>query len=325
MFVKIIVLILIILFIPQAYFFLSDKKSKRHALEEIVNGEDFKFLCLDNLYIHGKIYKVPDPKAVVQIVHGALEHKERYMDLIKFLNKKGYSVVISDNRGHGESVNKKYPLGHINSLDQVIDDQLVINDYIKSHSDKDIYMIGHSMGSMIARNFLKNYDYRIKKLVLTGTVTYNPLVYFAIFVGNIINFYMGFYGNSKILKRLYSSGMSEGWLSFNEENLIEAKNDKLMLESFTNRGYLTVFHAMKELKNYKAYKLKNKDLKILSITGDCDIVVGGKKGLMDTIKTLKKIGYKNVSYFIMPHMKHEVLRENNKEDVFKIIEEFFNS
>lgn len=46
---------------------------------------------------------------------------------------------------------------------------------------------------------------------------------------------------------------------------------------------------------------------------------------MDTIKTLKKIGYKNVSYFIMPHMKHEVLRENNKEDVFKIIEEFFNS
>jgi hypothetical protein len=27
----------------------------------------------------------------------------------------------------------------------------------------------------------------------------------------------------------------------------------------------------------------------------------------------------------MPHMKHEVLRENNKEDVFKIIEEFFNS
>lgn len=82
MFVKIIVLILIILFIPQAYFFLSDKKSKRYAWEAIANGEDFKLLCLDNLYIHGKIYKVPDPKAVVQIVHGALEHKERYMDLI---------------------------------------------------------------------------------------------------------------------------------------------------------------------------------------------------------------------------------------------------
>lgn len=323
MILKIFILVLIILLVPQIYFSFKNGQKERNVSEVFIKGEDFSFLGSDNLFIHGKIYKVSNPKAIVQIIHGALEHKDRYIEIIRFLNNNGYSAVICDNRGHGESTNERYPFGHFNNLSEIIEDQIFINNYIRMHSQKNIYMLGHSLGSMFARVFLQENDFRIQKLVLTGTVSYNPLVYLGIFIGNIINFYGGPYGKSKILNKLYEGNRSEDWLSYNKENLKEVKNDPYMLPNFTNKGALTVFNTMKELKNYGKYKCKNKNLKILSITGIDDEVVGGKRGILDTVRTLKKIGYKNIEYKIIPKMKHEVLRENNKEKVFNLILEFF--
>ena len=37
---------------------------------------------------------IDHPKALVQLVHGAWEHKERYKRLIQLLNENGYSVII---------------------------------------------------------------------------------------------------------------------------------------------------------------------------------------------------------------------------------------
>ena len=50
---------------------------------------------------------IPDKKpyrAVVQLVHGMSEHKERYIPFMQYLAKLGYVVVIHDHRGHGKSV-----------------------------------------------------------------------------------------------------------------------------------------------------------------------------------------------------------------------------
>ena len=47
---------------------------------------------------------IPDKKpyrAVVQLVHGMSEHKERYIPFMQYLAKLGYVVVIHDHRGHG--------------------------------------------------------------------------------------------------------------------------------------------------------------------------------------------------------------------------------
>ena len=52
------------------------------------------------------------PKAIVQIVHGMCEYKERYLDFINFLNKNGYIVIIHDLRGHGKSILTKDDLGY---------------------------------------------------------------------------------------------------------------------------------------------------------------------------------------------------------------------
>lgn len=54
-----------------------------------------------------------NPKAIVQIVHGMCEYKERYLDFINFLNKNGYIVIIHDLRGHGKSILTKDDLGYL--------------------------------------------------------------------------------------------------------------------------------------------------------------------------------------------------------------------
>ena len=53
---------------------------------------------------------LPDEKpyrAMVQIVHGMSEHKERYLPFMEYLAEKGYVTVIHDHRGHGKSVRSK--------------------------------------------------------------------------------------------------------------------------------------------------------------------------------------------------------------------------
>ena len=57
---------------------------------------------------------IPDKKpyrAVVQLVHGMSEHKERYIPFMQYLAKLGYVVGIHDHRGHGKSVKHQDDLG----------------------------------------------------------------------------------------------------------------------------------------------------------------------------------------------------------------------
>jgi alpha-beta hydrolase superfamily lysophospholipase len=73
---------------------------------------------MENLFIEGAqgyklslaLFPVEKPKAVLQIVHGMQEHKERYYAFGEFLASHGYAVVVSDMRGHGVDAPE---LGHI--------------------------------------------------------------------------------------------------------------------------------------------------------------------------------------------------------------------
>ncbi|MDU6032245.1 MAG: alpha/beta hydrolase, partial [Peptoniphilus harei] len=127
----IILLVLVILLIPQIYYRKSNKLLQNDGVDltcdlefinEVVKGDDLldfgnerdfyelpnfervKIKSYDGFILDGGYFPVEEPKALVQIIHGALEHKERYYYLIKYLNERGYSCFISDNRGHGRSL-----------------------------------------------------------------------------------------------------------------------------------------------------------------------------------------------------------------------------
>lgn len=285
--------------------------------------EELTLKAADGLQLAVAVSGPDNPAALVQIIHGAVEHKERYYKFMEYLKEQGFTAIISDNRGHGASVNEEYPLGHMDGYEQIIEDQLVVSRYMKSRCPgKKLHLFGHSFGSLLARAYIQKYDNEIGKLVLSGTVNYIPAVPAGMAIGKLCLVCSGKYGVSKLLNTMGRNGKNDSWVSANEDNLKTYRADPLCQYPYTNSAVMTMFGAVKNLHDYKKYQCKNKNMLILSVTGEGDPVTGGPKGLADTVRTLERAGYKNITNKVYPGMKHEVLNEREFMMVYRDIAEF---
>lgn len=121
------------------------------------------------------IYSPPEGeiKGLVQIVHGMAEYAERYKPFIEFLNQHGYFVFGHDHFGHGQTAPTTVDLGYIpmdGGVDMLIDDTIAVaNKFKKDHPDKQLYLMGHSMGSFISRCVLAKAGEMYTAAVLSGT------------------------------------------------------------------------------------------------------------------------------------------------------------
>lgn len=322
--------------IPQVYYKIKRKnyqinverladKNNNYQVRNINNVSkketQFVMVAPDVFETKCSIYAVDNPKAIVQLVHGSFEHRGRYREFIDYLNEQGYVVAMSDFRGHGLSTNDKYQAGYMDGVQEIVDDLAALTDYVKSlYPQKKVSLFGHSLGSMLVRAYLQKYDNKIDKIILSGTVMPNPFTNIGVFAANIVNFYFGEHGYNKLLQFLPNDNE---WISYNEENRIRAKEDKLMPKNFQNAGYLTLFEAAAEITNYSAYQVKNPKLAILNLIGiDDQLVAGGHRGVAKSVSALRNIGYHNIKTIVYPEMKHEILNEDNKNEVYEDIVEF---
>ena len=110
-----------------------------------------------------------EPKAIIQIIHGFAEHSGRYLNVVNQLAPLGYAIYADDHRGHGKSDGKR---NYVKYFDQFIEDEKKLYDIIKNrHQNLPIFMLGHSMGSMIALVFTKKFEPLLSGLILSGTGT----------------------------------------------------------------------------------------------------------------------------------------------------------
>lgn len=277
----------------------------------------------DGLGLAVAVAGAENPRALVQLIHGAVEHKERYYDFMRFLKDNGFAAIISDNRGHGLSVNGEFPLGHMEGYETMVEDQMMVTSHIKSlYPGKDLYLFGHSFGSLLARCYLQKHDHEIKKLVLSGTVNYIPAVPFGMVFGNIMTAVTGKRSVNKLLNSMGMNGKDDTWVSASEENLEAYRKDPLCQYPYTNSAIMTIFESDKSLRQYDRYQCRNRDLPILSVTGVDDPVTGGTKGLRDTVETLYRIGYHDCRSKVYQGMKHEVLNEDNHMEVYQDVVDF---
>lgn len=289
--------------------------------------ESYKLTTENQTKLDLAVFHHHQPKGVVQIIHGALEYKERYFDFAEFLNQSGYAVILSDNRGHGESTSLQDPAGLMHDFDQLVADQYQITRFMKSKYPEVPYTVfGHSFGSILARNYLQEHDNELQKLVLTGTANHVPIVPVAIAMGKTYLRVKPADSFSNFLNKLSGNlGLEHDWLSNNPENNEKAKNDPQMIPLYPVRSLLTIWEGDHQLKAYGRFKCQNPDLAILSLVGAEDVkITGGKKGLEDTIKTLNKIGYHRLTSVEMPGMKHEVLNEIENQQVYQRILAFLD-
>ena len=125
------------------------------------------------------IYR-PDgqPRAIFQISHGMAEHRLRYAEFAQNLAKLGFVVVTSDHRGHGGSAASPEELGYFNKhkgWQKCVNDLYELMIQVKQeYPDVPVILFGHSMGSIMARSFVKRYDALLNGLILCGAPNYNP-------------------------------------------------------------------------------------------------------------------------------------------------------
>lgn len=105
-------------------------------------------------------------KAVVALVHGLAEHSGRYEHVARALNEAGYAVVAADLTGHGRS--EGFP-GEVSGLSRWVDDVGATVERARKLSDGGpVFLIGHSLGALVAAAYVARGARDTDGLVLSG-------------------------------------------------------------------------------------------------------------------------------------------------------------
>ena len=148
-------------------------------------------------------------------------------------------------------------------------------------------------------------------LFRSGTVKYNFAAPFGETFAKLIIDIKGERAYNKLLRALVMNDDNICWISTDTKNRELYKADTLCGYPYMNISVLTILRAVRELGEVKHYECKNPDLPILSISGEEDPVTGGPRGLEESFRLLRKIGYKYFTDIVYPRMRHEVLNEEN--------------
>ena len=105
-------------------------------------------------------------KAVVALVHGFREHSGRYVPMAEHLTSHGYAVYCFDHRGHGRSPGQR---GHIDAWAEYRGDTEAFLALIRREApDLPLFLLGHSMGALIALDFLLFHPEGLRGAVISG-------------------------------------------------------------------------------------------------------------------------------------------------------------
>lgn len=112
------------------------------------------------------------PVGIVQLVHGFGEHSRRYFHMIVALMDAGYIVAADDHVGHGATAILNNTWGDWGEAGPhtMMEDEKLFKDLVTAkYPDLPYFMFGHSMGSMIARDFSAKYGDELTAAIYCGT------------------------------------------------------------------------------------------------------------------------------------------------------------
>lgn len=304
--------------------------------------EEITFKSKDNITNIRAVIWMPstEVKAILQLSHGMVEYIDRYAHFAASLNKRGILVVGNDHLGHGHSVVKATNLGYFADKDS---DKILVEDlYTLTTIMKEkfpgipYYILGHSMGSFIVRNYINSYSEAIDGAIIVGSGFKNKLTTnLGIIISYISQFYHhGWYYRSPLLYKLTNGSFhrkfEEGkdnplcWLTSDLNIINEYRNNPLSSFRFTCNGYKTLFTLIKKACTKKYANNIRKDLPLLILSGKDDPVGNFGKSIYKLEKIYRSVGIKHISMKLYNGMRHEIINEKNNvlpiTDIINFIE-----
>jgi alpha-beta hydrolase superfamily lysophospholipase len=291
-----------------------------------------KYLFLSNNKMHtiNTVIWEPETKkinGIVQISHGMCEHIYRYKHFAKFLAGNGYIVCGNDHAGHGESYSGvRGFMGYENGFINMAEDLNHITQHMKlKYPSLPHILLGHSMGSFLARAYTIKYGKSLTGAIFMGTKGQEPNLNTALSLANLM---IGL-GRGKqaadVLQKLsfkyynstYDNIRTEfDWLSRDTEAVSEYISDSKCNFVFTFYGYRDLFELLKYVSDEKWYLSYPKGLPALLVSGLCDPVGGYGKGVREVYNGLKNHGATNIGLKLYEGCRHELINELNKAEVY---------
>lgn len=281
-----------------------------------------------------KIWQPKQPvKAVFQMIHGMVEHIDRYGEFAVFMASNGYLVVGHDHIGHGDSVTDETEYGHFgsNKGHQILvkDVSNVQRHFAAEYPNVPYFILGHSMGSLVLRNYLIQYpDVPLAGAIIMGT-TYESRskMNAAIWVSGLIAKIKGETYPSSLLDTLAFGGFnrsfrptrtSKDWLTRDEEMVDLYLADAKTQFIFSAKAYQDLFVLTKNASTPSLLKKINPQLPLYLISGAQDPVGHFGKNVKRLYEQLKADG-KNVTLSLLKNGRHEILNETNAYEVYRML------
>ncbi len=301
---------------------------------KMVRKEELTYKSRDRQTMLHAIRWIPEgePKAILQIIHGMQEYIDRYDEFANYLAERGILVIGNDHLGHGGSVGARGTYGYFCKSDPAT---VLVRDAhrLKKMTQEDYpgipcFILGHSFGSFVAREYITRYGTGIKGAIIQGTAfmpsgtvnSLNGLVSFLeVIMGDkyrseMVN-NMAFKG---YLKRIPNPRTKQDWLSHNEASVDKYIADPACNFVFTLNGFKTMADLLKRVQDVDKMEDIPKKLPIL-ITGGKEDPVGSYGEALERLYGIYKnqLQIENVELKIYDGMRHELQQEIGREKVFE--------
>ena len=279
------------------------------------------------------------PRAVLQIAHGVSEYVLRYEDFARYLTERGFAVVGNDHLGHGSSVAAGAPrlyFGPKGSWNWVVEDMEHLRKLThRKFPNLPYFLLGHSMGSFLARTYLIRYPGTVDGAVIMGTGYLSSAATaasLAVISGECLR-----NGESKpsamatrasfgIYNRRFAPNRTPmDWLSLNPDNVDTYLKDPLCQGNASAGLFREMLSGIRFDCNSSNLRKMNRRTPILFISGAMDMVGDCSKGVERAAEAFRKAGMRDVTVKLYPELRHEILKEACHEQVYDDIDRWLEN
>ncbi len=301
----------------------------------MVKITDFKFFSSDGQHdVHGRMW-IPDGRVrgVVQIVHGVAEHVGRYHDFASFLAEHGFLAAGDDHLGHGYTARDESELGWFGEKDGwnflVQDEKRLRGLLARICPGVPMILLGHSMGSFIARTYICLYPDDFDGCILSGTGYHaEPVCRAGMALARQEIVRHGSRARSKKLQSVAFSGYlsrvkepigENDWICRDEAVIRAYDSDPLCGWTATAGLMYDMMSGLDMICRSRYLAQMNKAMPVLFISGGDDPVGAYGKGVAAAARLFRRAAMEDVTVKLYPGARHEILNELNRREVWSDI------
>src|SRR5467141_3277017 len=275
--------------------------------------ERFQFASADGISIASvKWSGQHDVRGVVQIAHGLGEHIGRYAELAEILVRGEFVVYGNDHRGHGLTAKSSGSFGEFGpgGFDQLVDDMISLRVIAKNeHTGKPYILLGHSMGSFAAQQFVLDHSHSIDGLALSGSGALDGLARLAQSISP---------GEDpmKLMNAAFEPARTPmDWISRDKAQVDAFINDPLCFPSLKPKSMQSFLDAFPRLADPLEIRKVREDLPVYIFSGSDDPVGQRLEGVRVLIDRYRSAGLASIAHDFYAGGRHEMLHEINRRDV----------